>query len=364
MAKNTAVVRKQNFQTIKEMLGNLTGAISNALPKHLTAERQIRIVTTGLQRNPALLDCTVNSIVSCVIQASQLGLEPDGVTGQAFLVPFNNTKTGQKECQLIPGYKGYLSLAYNSGQVDSVNAKVVHDGDKFQYNYGLNPDLIHIPKFYPEKREVSFVYCVIKMKSGGHVFDVMSTEEIDEHKRRYSHGSKLKGSVWEKEWESMALKTVIRRTLKLVPQSPDLRLAIALDERAEVGITQGMGSDYELGEILDVTVEDKTKALKEKLDSATKINSAPIDLDEAETSDETEEKVQPKKETSSTVKYEGNYEKDLIDLFNKFSALGGDSAGLLETLTKNRRVDPKISEALKIKVIQSFKHDIAFLSEQ
>jgi len=365
MAKSTALERKDNFTTVRDMLNTLTDAISSALPKHLTAERQIRIASTGLQKNPALLDCTAHSIVSCIIQASQLGLEPDGVTGQAYLVPFNNTKTGQRECQLIPGYKGYLSLAYNSGQVDSVNAKVVHDGDKFQYNYGLNPDLIHVPVFDSKKRNVTHVYCVIKMKSGGHVFDVMSREEIEEHKKRYSHGAKLKGSVWEKEWESMAMKTVIRRTLKLVPQSSDLRLAITLDESAEVGMAQKF-SGMEMGEILDVTTEQQTDQLKDKLEHQKKktksqsatVKSDTVKTDEVKTSTKTDEKVQDKEETQDTGKFEGDYEKIAIDKYNQLTALGGDAKGLLDQLTGNTRVVDTISDNLKKRVIAVFDQQI------
>ena len=364
MTKSTALTRKESFTTIRDMLNTLSDAIGNALPKHLTAERQIRIATTGLQKNPELLDCTAHSIVSCIIQASQLGLEPDGVTGQAYLVPFRNSKTGQKECQLIPGYKGYLTLAYNSGQVDSVNAKVVHTGDKFQYNYGLNPDLIHIPQFSKDNRDVSHVYCVIKMKSGGHVFDVMSKDEVDEHKRRYSHGSKLKGSVWEKEWDSMALKTVIRRTLKLVPQSPDLRMAITLDESAEVGMAQKF-SDMEMGEILDVTTAEQTEQLKQKLEHSKErtIKQPAKAKDKADSTPKTEEKTKEPILTPVS-HFKGDYEALAIDLFNKYSAIGGDSPTLLDSLTGNKRVDLKIHDKVKERVISVFNKEIDILTEQ
>lgn len=366
--QSKAVVRKARFKIIKaDFEEKLSDAIASALPKHLTPARFIRIALTGLSRNQELIDCTKLSLYGCVIQAAQLGLELDGITGQAYLVPFNNSKTGQKECQLIPGYKGLLSLAYNSDKVDSVNAKTVHEGDSFQFNYGLNPDLIHIPKFDAEKRAMTHVYCVVKMKSGGHVFDVMSKEEIDAHRDRYSHASKQKGSVWEKEYDSMAKKTVIRKTLKLVPQSPDLRMAIALDETAEVGMEQKIEADFEL---LDIEPEDQTEALKEKLAAASKktqeqsAKSSPKPAKSKDTGkkDEMSGDTTPEVKDSATVKFKGDYGKQAIDLYNQYSALGGDSGTLLDTLTGDRRVITIISEELKHRVIKVFKDEINILT--
>lgn len=368
--QSKSVVRKARFKTIKaDFDEKLTDAIAKALPTHLTPARFIRIALTGLSRNQALIDCTKLSLYGCVIQAAQLGLELDGITGQAYLVPFRNGKTGQLECQLIPGYQGYLTLAYNSDRVDSINAKTVHDGDSFQFNYGLNPDLVHIPKFDAKKKDVTHVYCVVKMKTGGHIFDVMSKEEIDAHRDRYSHASKKKDSVWEKEWVAMALKTVIRKTLKLVPKSPDLRMAVALDERAEVGMEQKIEADFEL---LDIEPEDQTEALKETLEAqkkktekrAAKTSSKqPKSKDTGKKAEKAGDTTPKKKPTPIGSKFKGDYEKQAIDLFNKLSGVGGDPATLLDTLTGNTRVTTNISDELKHRVIKVFKDEVKILTE-
>ena len=71
--------------------------IKRALPKHMTAERMLRVAITAAQRNPDLLKCDQLSFVGCIVQASQLGLEPDSNLQLAHLVPFNNKQTGRKE---------------------------------------------------------------------------------------------------------------------------------------------------------------------------------------------------------------------------------------------------------------------------
>ena len=62
-------------------------AVMNALPKHMSVDRIMRIALTAFRRNDALQKCNPLSVLSAVVQASQLGLEI-GQNGEAFLVPF------------------------------------------------------------------------------------------------------------------------------------------------------------------------------------------------------------------------------------------------------------------------------------
>lgn len=49
--------------------------LAAALPRHMTAERMIRIATTEIRKVPALGNCDTMSFVSAIVQCSQLGLE-------------------------------------------------------------------------------------------------------------------------------------------------------------------------------------------------------------------------------------------------------------------------------------------------
>ena len=97
-----------------------------AIPKHLNADRLARIAATELRKTPALLNTTEASFMGAVMQSAQLGLEPGSALGQAYLVPYG------KECQLILGYRGMIDLARRSGQVLSLNAYAVREGDDFK----------------------------------------------------------------------------------------------------------------------------------------------------------------------------------------------------------------------------------------
>ena len=110
-----------------------------AVPKHLSADRMARIAATELRKTPALLNTTPASFLGAVMQSAQLGLEPGSALGQAYLVPYGN------QCQLILGYRGMIDLARRSGQVLSLSAFAVHEGDNFNYQLGLHPDIHHVP---------------------------------------------------------------------------------------------------------------------------------------------------------------------------------------------------------------------------
>src|ERR1035437_9236031 len=88
--------------------------IAGALPKHMTADRSIRMALTAANKSPKLLECSMESIGLSLLQASQLGVEING--RDAHLVPFKN-KNGGYDCQLIIDYKGFVQLAYRSGIV-------------------------------------------------------------------------------------------------------------------------------------------------------------------------------------------------------------------------------------------------------
>src|SRR5262245_12814982 len=127
--QTTAVTTSKNLGNLQTLLEKYKHQIAAAIPNHLTPERLIRIALTAVSRSPGLRECDPLTICGCVIQAAQLGLEPDNVLGEAYLVPFHNSKTRKKECQLIPGYQGLLKLVRNSGELKFVSAQIVKEKD-------------------------------------------------------------------------------------------------------------------------------------------------------------------------------------------------------------------------------------------
>jgi recombination protein RecT len=222
--------------TLRGLLDRSKGQIAAALPKHLTAERMVRVALTAFQRTPALQECSPLSVVAAVVQAAELGLELSGPLGQAYLVPYWNKNTGQKEAQFQVGYRGLIDLAYRSGRVANITAHVVYRNDRFRFAYGTRPFIEHLPTLEATGEPVA-VYAVTHFKGGAIDFEVMSVAQVEAHRQRYSK-QRSKDSPWETAWQEMAKKTVLRRLAKRAPVSVEMQRAAAADEQAEFGVAQ------------------------------------------------------------------------------------------------------------------------------
>lgn len=197
-----------------------------AVPKHLSADRMARIAATEVRKTPALLNTTPASFLGAVMQSAQLGLEPGSALGQAYLVPYGN------QCQLILGYRGMIDLARRSGQVLSLSAFAVREGDDFSYQLGLHPDIHHVPSCDADRvnKRIIFVYAVANLRGGGYQFEVMSRAEVEAVKAK----AKSK-NIWNNYFEEMAKKTVIRRLFKYLPVSIEALQVANVDAKREAG---------------------------------------------------------------------------------------------------------------------------------
>jgi len=218
--------------------------IEIACAKHLDADRLIRVMLTGIQKTPTLLECTPGSLVMCALESAQLGLEPDGVLGHAYLVPFR--KDGVRQAQFMIGYRGMIDLFRRSGFGSNIYAEAVYENDKFEVVRGLHPDLIHVPDYdSPERGAFRGAYAVATMKDGTAQFDYMPKRDIDKIKNTSKAGTKP-GTPWHDWYEEMAKKTVIRKLFKMLPCSVEIQRAVNMDELRELGIIKGQDYDADI----------------------------------------------------------------------------------------------------------------------
>lgn len=197
-----------------------------ALPKHLDPDRMARVALTALRTTPKLAECDKWSFAACILQAAQLGLEVNTPMQHAFLIP--RKMKGVMTCTLQLGYPGLMELARRSGQVSSIYAFTVHDGDVFEYELGLDPKLRHIPKLDSERAEknMSFVYAVAKLAGGtdDRQFVVLSKREVNERRARGAGGP-----AWSTDYLAMARKSAVRALFTWLPRSPEMARAVAVD---------------------------------------------------------------------------------------------------------------------------------------
>lgn len=241
----TAVQTAGTVGALSHLLTQYKEQIRLALPKHMTPERMIRVALSAVSGNKQLMECDALSIAACVVQSSIMGLEPNALLGESYLVPFKNKKLnngrGGYQAQLIVGYKGLLKLVRNTGQLSMVDAQLVYENDVFEYEKGLSPWLKH-KRAMTDRGEVIGAWAGYVLKDGAKNFEFMTKAEIIDHRDRYSKGAydsdgNLTGA-WQATPEWMYKKTVLRQLAKLMPMSVEAQTAVALDEAAEAGLPQ------------------------------------------------------------------------------------------------------------------------------
>lgn len=208
-------------QSVRDLIETAKPKFAAVIPKHIDVDRLVRVTIASINKTPALMNCTKESLLNSIMTAAQLGVEPTGVLGSAYLVPYG------QECTLIVGYRGLIDLARRSGQIESIEAHVVHENDRFTLKYGLDPVLEHEPAWAGDPGGVKAVYAIAKLKDGGKQIEVMTKNQVDAIRARSKAG---KSGPWVEHYEEMARKTVVRRIAKYLPLTPELADALSLDE--------------------------------------------------------------------------------------------------------------------------------------
>ncbi|MBU3102953.1 recombinase RecT [Clostridium gasigenes] len=225
--------QKKMSNALEKMLPEIKKAVGKAM----TPERFSRIALSLYNGNPTFWQADTTSFLSALMQSAQCGLEPNTVLGEAYVIPYNNKKKGIVEINFQVGYKGVLKMAFNTGDYEAIYAHEVREGDKFEYEYGLHKNLIHKPADVPTDK-ITHYYAVYKLKNGGYDFIVWSRERVDQHAKDFSktyiyQGKINQSSVWFKNFDSMAKKTVLIDVLKFAPKSVEMAKALDTDYKSE-----------------------------------------------------------------------------------------------------------------------------------
>lgn len=229
------VKRKDKVAEFRGILENpkLLRQLTLAAPQHLRADRIARIAMTSLQNQPKLLECTWQSVVGCIMTCTQLGLELEATQGQAYMVPYKKTAT------LIVGYRGMMTLALRTGAIVSIEARVVREGDVFEYT-DEPPSLRHVRDLDGDPgAAMKYVYAVAVHNNTTQYrqYEVLSAKQIASIKAR---SQARNDGPWVTDPAEMWRKSAVRRLCKYLTQSPELSSAITLDEQADVGLPQAI----------------------------------------------------------------------------------------------------------------------------
>lgn len=236
-AHGTAIERRPQGQTLAGQIREMESQFALAMPKGMEAAQLVRDALTSLKQTPKLAECTPQSVLGSLMTCAQLGLRP-GVLGHAWVLPYWDNKSRGYQAQLIVGYKGFVELAYRSGQIASIIGRTVYEGDTFDVEYGLDDKLVHRPAMTGTRSKPIAHYAMVKLANGGRSFWVMTEDEMQAWKKKYAPTNKAGDIVgpWRSDYEAMARKTCLLRLAAWLPKSTELAYAIEVDNGVRTNV--------------------------------------------------------------------------------------------------------------------------------
>jgi recombination protein RecT len=209
MTTEVALWKHPTAPALEKQFNALAPQFAAVLGDVMSPERLIRTLMISLDRTPKLYECDRQTLFMAAMSAACLGLEVDGVTGQAFILPFAG------KAQLITGYKGYNTLAGRGGF--SIRGGVVRDGDGFEFDKA-NALLVHRPKIGNTGRIIA-AWALAASKALPSVIEVIGIDELMTLRGR-APGAAKKDSPWNDPqigFPAMCEKTAKRRLARSMP---------------------------------------------------------------------------------------------------------------------------------------------------
>lgn len=218
---------------VRDELRLRTHQFEAVLPDHLPVARLERMVLSAVQINRKLLECDRSSLWRSVMTAATLGLEPDGVTGQGYLIPFRG------KVVFVPGYKGLVTLAANAGYI--VRGHVVRKADFIDVHYGLEESITHKPVLNAGRDQgmnpIVGAYASARHSNLPPAFEWMDLNDILRIRDRsegYKAAIKFGHSTpWDTDFAEMARKTPVRALADQLPLS--VQRAVAIEAMYDAG---------------------------------------------------------------------------------------------------------------------------------
>ncbi|MGL5617125.1 MAG: recombinase RecT [Sarcina sp.] len=276
----TEAIRKQ----MKSLLGDKAGHFMMA-------------IVGVVEGTPQLQDCEPQSIINSAIASATLDLPIEKNLGYAYIVPYKD------KAQFQMGYKGYIQLALRSGQYKYINSIEIKEGELENYNLltgEFNFKFIEDINQRLEAKTIGYA-SYIEFTNGFRNTLYMTKEQIENHAKKYSqsYGYDLsKGysnSNWSKNFDSMALKTVLKLNLsKFGALSVSVQKALQIDgssiksisEEGTINVEYVDNTNEEnkiIGDIELATNEEKLELLRQsdliKFNLKKKASELKIDFD-------------------------------------------------------------------------------------
>lgn len=225
--ENNKVLKINSDSDLKVFLArNYMTQIKNFFGDDKQAMKFLSSVMADVQKTPKLLECEPTTLITSYMTMAQLGLMPSGVSGEAYVLPYN----GKAQFQL--GYQGLITLFYRAGGT-SVRADIIRKNDKFSYINGQMTHEVDVTKSNVDRGEAIAAYA-IAMVNGHEISKVMNSKDIVAFGKNFSKSFNSQFTPWNESNDPelwMWKKTVLKQLGKMLPKNETIFRAIDADNQ-------------------------------------------------------------------------------------------------------------------------------------
>lgn len=229
----------QELATISEKIASLEPQMLKTLNEQ-TVRRELSFAKQLVAGSTQLQKCTVPSVLTAIYNICNIGLSLNPAAKEAYIVPRYNSQINGTEASLQPSYVGLIKLLTDAGTVKSIVANVVHEGDDFFIDAASSEVKHRLCLVKANKGQKIGAYALATLSDGRPQVKWMEVDEINEIRacsESYKNEKTRAYSPWEKHWDEMACKTVIRRLYKYLPRSGGSKQSI-IDEAIDMDDAQ------------------------------------------------------------------------------------------------------------------------------
>ena len=223
VTKKTTVASILSQDVVKSRFNDILGKNANAF---------MSSIISATKANPSLGDCEPNSVISSAVIAATLNLPIQSNLGFAHIVPYNQKDSSGnqvKVAQFQMGYKGFIQLALRTAQYKNINASEVYEGELV--NHDRITGEVELDTKKKKSNKVIGYVAYFKLINGFEKMLYLTREQVEGHGSKYSKSYSNKYGRWQQDFDSMALKTVIKLLLsKYGILSVDMQTAITVDQ--------------------------------------------------------------------------------------------------------------------------------------
>ena len=228
-------------------------SVGFTMPKDYSYVNAIKMSMLKLQDvkdkfgKPALEVCTPTSIQTALFKMATKGL--NAALNQCYFIVRGNTLCCDES------YFGKVLMVRRLYPDYIPTPVVIREGDVFEFEYGLEPKLRHIPARENRGNPI-YYYACFKNKAGGSGFHVMSVEEMREFAKKYSKAYGSSYSPWNTNFSAMARKTILKQVLKFAPLRTELMKELSNDGTIKNSLAEDMSDVPNEMEYVEVEAEE------------------------------------------------------------------------------------------------------------